>query len=50
MIKTEFDKCKNNCTYFLEQYCVINDKPIILKDYQKSLIKFLKEHESNKTN
>ena len=39
---TEFEKCKNNVKYFIENYCTINGELIKLKDYQINLINVLK--------
>ena len=32
--------------YFIEHYCLVDGKHIILKDYQKRFIQWLKEYKS----
>lgn len=39
---TEFEKCKNDVKYFIENYCTIDGELIKLKDYQINLINALK--------
>ena len=38
---SELIKCKNNPIYFIEKYCMLNNKHIKLKDYQINFIKKL---------
>ena len=45
--KSEFEKCKNNVQYFLENYCIVDGKFIKLKDYQINLINNYIKHEKN---
>lgn len=35
----EYKKCLEDPIYFIENYCLANNKPIKLKDYQKARIK-----------
>ena len=39
----EYKKCLTNPIYFIERYCLINDKPIKLEDYQKAFIKWMNQ-------
>ena len=44
----EYKKYLENPIYFIEKYCLINDNPIKLKDYQKSFIKYVNRSKRNK--
>ena len=34
----EYKKCLEDPVYFIEKYCLVDNKPIKLKDYQNLLI------------
>jgi len=34
----EYHKCKKDPIYFIESYCMLNDKHIVLRDYQKDIV------------
>lgn len=36
--------------FFIEHYCLVNGKHIILKDYQKKFIDWLKRNENHRIN
>ena len=46
MIKKK-KKCLEDSVYFIEKYCLINNKPIKLKDYQKAFIKYVNRSKKN---
>lgn len=43
----EHKKCLENPIYFIEKYCLINNKSIKLKDYQKAFIKYVSRSKKN---
>jgi len=45
MIK-KYKKCLEDPIYFIEKYCLINNRPIKLKDYQKIFMKYAKRNKS----
>ena len=44
----EYKKCLKDPIYFIENYCLINNKSIKLKDYQKSFIKYVNRSKKNR--